>query len=314
MSAPKTLFFGTSAFAVPSLDVVADRSDLAGVVTQPDRPAGRGQRLQQSPVKRAALERGLRVYEPRRLRDFANEIASLAFDVFIVASYGKILPSELLALPALGALNVHPSLLPRYRGATPIQATLLAGDRETGVTIMLMDAGMDTGDIVLQERLEIGAEEDFATLHDRLAKLGARLLGDALALGERDGAFPRLPQRGEGSVTRPIAKPDLEIDWRWDAVRIANHVRAYAPAPAARAMLAETRVKILKARIGIGPSTSRLPRHAQGDKGAAGAIAGIDDEAAIVQCGNGTVAIESLIAPNHPRETGAAFAWRVGRT
>ncbi len=276
----KTLFFGTSAFAVPGLDVVADRSELAGVVTQPDRPAGRGQRLQQSAVKRAALERGLRVYEPKRLRDFASELQSVPFDAFVVASYGKILPKELLALPQLGALNVHPSLLPRYRGATPIQAALLAGDRETGVTIMLMDEGLDTGDIVLEERLAIGEDEDFASLHDRLAQLGATLLGEALARGESAGAFSSTPQEGEASITRPIAKADLEIDWSWPAARIVRHVRAYAPAPAARAMLGGVRVKILEAHVAP----------------------------------DGSVEIDALVAPNHGRESGAAFARRVQAT
>ncbi len=314
----KSLFFGTSAFAVPSLDVVADRTDLAGVVTQPDRPAGRGQRLQQSPVKRAALDRGLRVYEPRHLRDFASELRSLPFDAFVVASYGKILPAALLALPALGALNVHPSLLPRYRGATPIQAALLAGDRETGVTIMLMDAGMDTGDVVLQERLAIGEGEDFAGLHDRLAKLGAHLLGEAIAMGERDGLFARVPQHGEPSVTRPIAKTDLEIEWGWPAARIVNHVRAYAPTPAARAILANTQVKLLSCHVEAKTIACHPERSAEGAKSrdrreslAPGTIIGVSGDDLLVTCRDGTIAVESLVAPNHGRESGASFARRV---
>ncbi len=250
---------------------------MHGVVTQPDRPAGRGQRLTPTPVKAAALERALPVYEPRNLREFARELQSLDFDLFVVASYGKILPGELIGLPELGSLNVHPSLLPRYRGATPIQAALLAGDTETGVTIMQMDEGMDTGDVVLQERVAIREEETYGELHDRLAQIGARLLGDALDIAQRDAVLPRKPQRGAASVTRPISKRDLEVDWSWSAQRVVNHVRAYSPQPAARATLSGTKVKILRAHVGS----------------------------------DGAVAIDSLIAPNHGPESGAEFARRV---
>lgn len=275
----RALFFGTSAFAVPSFELVSDRMSLLGVVTQPDRPAGRGRRLRQTPVKAAALERGVRVYEPTRLREFAAEIRGLDIDCFVVASYGKIVPSELLDLPKMGSLNVHPSLLPRYRGATPIQAALLSGDRETGVTVMLMDAGMDTGDVVLQNAAAIRDDDDYRSLHDRLAKIGADLLGEAVLQGEQHGAFPHHPQQGEASLTRPIAKVDLEIDWSWPAQRIVNHIRAYSPQPAARAVLHGIRVKLLKAHI------------AQ----------------------DGSVIVDELIAPNHASETGKAFTGRVSK-
>ncbi len=285
---------------MPSLDVAADRTELHGVVTQADRPAGRGLRLQSSPVKRAAVARALPVYEPASLRAFARDMASLDFDAFVVASYGKILPPEVLGVPALGSLNVHPSLLPRYRGATPIQAALLAGDAETGVTIMLMDDGMDTGDIVVQERLQITDDDDFATLHDRLAGLGAHLLGRAIERGEREGHFPHRPQSGEASVTRPISKADLALDWCWPLARIVHHVRAYAPAPAARALLGETTVKVLEVG-GLGREAA-----------SPGTPLGIRDESLAVACADGVVAVRMLIAPNHGRESGAAFARRTG--
>jgi methionyl-tRNA formyltransferase len=284
----KTLFFGTSAFALASLDAVADRSALQGVVTQPDRPAGRGHRLTPTPVKRAALDRGLRVYEPLDLRAFSNEIESVPFDAFVVASYGRILPGSLLERPELGALGVHPSLLPRYRGATPIAAALLAGDEETGVTIMLMDRGMDTGDVVLQERVVIEPGENAGALHDRLAVLGARLVTRALDLGERDGAFPHRPQEGEASVTRPISRMDLDVDWQWPAQRIVNHVRAYAPSPAARALVGATPVKILAAHVARG-----------------------DEDGLRVACAGGAVVIDRLVAPNRAPESGAQYAARM---
>lgn len=267
----RALFFGTSAFAVPSLHVTAEKTQLAGVVTQPDRPAGRGHKLQPRPVKAAALELGLRVYQPASLKAFVAQLAQTPFDLFALASYGKILPQALIDLPALGALNVHPSLLPKYRGATPIQSALLAGETRTGVSIMLMDAGMDTGDIVLQEPVEIDADDDYGALHDRLALFGADLLGDAIDLAQR-GPLPRTPQRGEPSVTRPIRKEDLLIDWSWSPQRIVNTVRAFAPAPGARAVIDGESVKLLRA-------------HVEGDR----------------------VVIDELIAPSRGRMSGESY-------
>lgn len=292
----KTLFFGTSEFAVPSLQEVAQRTDLAGVVTQPDRPAGRGHKLRPTPVKAAALELGIAVHEPQSLRAFAREHASEGYDLFVLASYGRILPQELLDLPKLGALNVHPSLLPNYRGATPIQSALRNGDNETGVTIMLMDAGMDTGDIVLQERTPIAPEERYGELHDRLARFGAQALSHAIDFA-RSGHIPRTPQTGKPSVTRPLTKDDLAIDWQWPANKIVNTVRAFAPSPAARATLAGMPVKILNASIGAKPSALMPP----------GEIMGTADSAAIIRCGDGTVEVLELVAPNRGPQSGAAF-------
>jgi methionyl-tRNA formyltransferase len=282
----KTLFFGTSAFAVPSLRVVAERTQCAGAVTRPDRPAGRGHRLQSSPVKSAALELGLRVFEPLQLRGFARDMGGESFDLFALASYGRILPRELLALPALGALNVHPSLLPKYRGATPIQNAILQGDRETGVSIMLMDAGLDTGEIVLQQRVSVEPGESYGELHDRLAALGAQLLAQCFTLAER-GELGAHPQIGEPTLTRPINREDLRVDLSWAPERIVRAVCAYAPQPAARAEINGEVVKILRAHIGdagelvidelIAPNRGKMSgeqyrrsitlRQAQGDKG-----------------------------------------------
>ncbi len=267
----RTLFFGTSAFAVPSLHVTAEKTQLAGVVTQPDRPAGRGHKLQPTPVKAAALDLGLRVYEPASLKAFVAQLAQTPYDLFALASYGKILPQALIDLPVLGALNVHPSLLPQYRGATPIQSALLAGETRTGVSIMLMDAGMDTGDLVLQEPVEINADDDYGALHDRLALFGADLLGDAIDLALH-GPLPRTAQHGESSLTHPIRKEDLLIDWSWAPERIVNTVRAFAPAPGARAVIDGESVKLLRA-------------HVDGDR----------------------VVIDELIAPNRGRMNGESY-------
>ncbi len=245
----KTLFFGTSGFALPSLEVTAQRTQLQGVVTQPDRPSGRGQKLTPSPVKAAAHALRVPVFQPASLRDFAREIGERDFDFFVLASYGKIMPQSLLEIPRLGSLNVHPSLLPLYRGATPIQSALRDGVAETGVTIMLMDAGLDTGDIVLQERTPVLPQENYGELHDRLARFGAQALSHAIDAG-RGGAFPRIPQNGKATLTRPLRKDDLKVDWTGNAARIVNHVRSLSPNPAARAMLANTPVKILRAEVG----------------------------------------------------------------
>ncbi|MGA9020061.1 MAG: methionyl-tRNA formyltransferase [Candidatus Cybelea sp.] len=268
----KTLFFGTSAFAVPSLRVVAERTQCAGAVTQPDRPAGRGHRLQSTPVKLAALELGVRVFEPLQLRGFARDVGNEGFDLFALASYGRILPRELLAIPRLGALNVHPSLLPKYRGATPIQSAILSGELETGVSIMLMDAGLDTGEIVLQQRVAIEPDESYGELHERLAALGAELLGQCIALAER-GELTARPQVGEPTMTRPINREDLLVDLSWEPERIVRAVRAYAPQPAARAEINGEVVKILRAHV---------------------------DDA-------GELVIDELIAPNRGKMSGATY-------
>lgn len=244
----RTLFFGTSEFAVPSLHVLAARTNVAGVVTQPDRPAGRGHKLQPTPVKSAALDLSLRVYEPSKLKAFTDEIAGESFDLFALASYGRILPQALLDLPKLGALNVHPSLLPKYRGATPIQSALRNGDTETGVTIMLMDAGMDTGDIVLQERVAIEPDDTYGTLHDRLALYGGELLGEALDLAAK-GTLPRRAQTGAPTITAPISKDDLIVDPSWSPERIVAAVRAFSPQPGARMDVDGETIKVLRAHV-----------------------------------------------------------------
>lgn len=243
-----TLFFGTSGFAVPSLRVVAARTNLAAVVTQPDRPAGRGLRLKASAVKSAALELGVRVYEPPRLREFAEDVRDGSFDLFVLAAYGRILPAALLEVPRLGSLNVHPSLLPKYRGATPIQSAIANGERETGVSIMLMDSGLDTGDIVLARRIALEPTETYGELHERLAQVGAELLAAALDSARR-GELPHRPQMGESSLTRPLSKEDLIVDLTWPPQRVVDMVRALAPQPGARALLAGQIVKILRAHV-----------------------------------------------------------------
>lgn len=280
---------------------MAAKTDMYGVVTQPDRPSGRGHKIQPTPVKAAAEELGLRVFQPASLRAFAaEELRGLTLDLFGLASYGKILPQSVLDVPRLGALNVHPSLLPQYRGATPLQSALRDGVNETGVTIMLMDAGMDTGDVVLQERTPVRPDETYGELHDRLAHFGAQVLGHAIDLAE-SGHVPHLPQTGKPSVTKPLTKEDLLVDWSWDAARIVNAVRAFSPQPAARGTIAGVPVKIVRASIAARDNALEP-----------GAIAGVEGDAVVVAAGTGAVAIQRVVAPNKGEQSGAAFAQAVG--
>jgi methionyl-tRNA formyltransferase len=310
-SSPRAVFFGTSAFAIPSLHALRAHADVSLVVTQPDRPSGRGQKLQATPVKAAARDLGIATIEPERLRDTASALGAQRADLFVVASYGKIVPQAVLDLPRLGALNVHPSLLPLYRGATPLQSVLRDGGTETGVTIIVMDAGMDTGDVVLQECSPIDEGEAYGHLHDRLAVLGAELLARAVAQAV-DGTLARTSQREMGvpeaaiaaTLTRPLRGADLTVDWAWPASRIVNLVRSLSPTPLARATLgdSEETVKVVSARV----ADAR-------ERAEAGSPISYRD-AALVPCGEGDlVALERVVPPNRAPMSGGAYL-RMGAT
>ncbi|MBC5810204.1 MAG: methionyl-tRNA formyltransferase [Candidatus Eremiobacteraeota bacterium] len=279
------------------------------VVTQPDRPAKRGQKMLPTPVKNLALELDIPTLEPESLKDFADALGTAKPDLVVVASYGKIVPQTILDLAPLGALNIHPSLLPLYRGATPLQAQLRDGVTTGGVSIILMDAGMDTGDIVLQERRDIAPDETYGELHDRFAALGAEMLAQACAdLGA--GTLVRTPQRGLASdeaiaatLTRPLRKEDLELDWNWPAERIVNFVRSLSPIPGARAELAGERVKILRASV-----YRDGWRMTPGSDGPPGSLWFATEGAGIVTTGDGQLAVQRLVPPSRPPMDGAAFA------
>ncbi len=286
---------------MPALAQLRERTDLVGVVTQPDRPAGRGHKLQPTPVKAFALAHGLPVFEPLKLRAFAADLAALEPDVLVVASYGRIVPQAILDVPARGiAFNIHPSLLPLYRGATPLQTAIRDGARETGITIMAMDAGMDTGDILVQERTPLGADETYGALHDRLAARGAELLAVAIEALER-GTLVRIPQAESNppvdpgeiarTATHPLGKDDLRVDFGWPAQRIVDTIRSLAPAPGARATLEGEAVKIVRARLAH-----------------AGEPAFTTDGGMLVRAGDGAaVAVLDVVPPNRGRMSGAAY-------
>jgi methionyl-tRNA formyltransferase len=252
----RLIFMGTPGFSVPALDALAAAGhDIAAVYSQPPRPAGRGKAPRPSLIARRAEALGLEVRTPTRLRDAAEQaaFAALDADVAVVVAYGLILPQAVLDAPRLGCLNIHASLLPRWRGAAPIQRVILAGDAATGVSIMEMEAGLDTGPVLLDEVVPISPDDTAGTLHDRLAPLGARLIVEALA--RREDLAPRPQPETGATYAAKIDKAEARIDWARPAVEIDRLVRAMAPAPGAWCEMAGERVKVLAVRLaeGAGP-------------------------------------------------------------
>ncbi|NWG15332.1 MAG: methionyl-tRNA formyltransferase [Chloroflexi bacterium] len=252
----KVVFMGTPDFSVPTLQTLIEHHDVIGVVTQPDRPAGRSQQLQVSPVKLLAQAAGIPVFQPEKIRrpEAIAELRRWTPDVYIVAAFGQILPQAVLDIPPYGSINVHASLLPRWRGAAPIQAAIRAGDTETGITIMKMDAGLDTGPMLSQRAIPIMPDETGQSLHDRLAQLGAELLNETLP-GYLSGDIPPQPQPASGVTYAPqIKKEEGMIDWSLNAGAIERLVRAFTPWPGTYTFWKGQQLKILSgaAREGTG--------------------------------------------------------------
>ena len=249
----KLLFMGTPDFARESLEAVYNAGyEILGVVTNPDKPKGRGMKMVASPVKEFALEKGLNVYQPEKVRnneEFVEKIKSLKPDAICVVAYGKILPKEILEIPKYGCINVHGSLLPKYRGAAPIQWAVLNGDKETGVTTMYMDVGMDTGDMILKEKVEIGEDETTGELWDRLSKIGGKLLVETLKQIE-EGTAPREKQGEEFTMAPMLNKEMSKINWdEQTAQNIKNLVRGLNPIMGAYTFLDEKKIKFWKVDI-----------------------------------------------------------------
>ena len=243
----KIVFAGTPDFAVPCLRACANLGEVVAAYTQPDRPAGRGRGLQPSPVKLEAVLRGIPVHQPENFRSAASkaELRSLQPDVMVVVAYGLLLPQSVLDIPVHGCWNVHASLLPRWRGAAPIQRAIEAGDTRTGVCLMQMEKGLDTGPVLLAQAIDIGATETGGQLHDRLSELGARVLADALGLLRATIQLPPHPQTEDGATyARKLDKAEARLDWSQPARVLADKVRAFNPWPMAEAMLAGERVRI----------------------------------------------------------------------
>jgi methionyl-tRNA formyltransferase len=246
----KLIFAGTPEFAVPSLRAAAARGEVVAVYTQPDRPAGRGQIAQASAIKLAAIELGLPVFQPENFKtvEALEILQSHQADLMIVVAYGLILPTTVLNTPRLGCWNVHASILPRWRGAAPIQRAIEAGDEKTGVCLMQMDKGLDTGPLLLQMHLPIAANETGGSLHDKLSHLGAEVLSDGLKLARIGMQFQAVPQNETGmTYAKKIEKSEAILDWQLSAQALENKIRAFYPWPIAETKIQGERVRIYQA-------------------------------------------------------------------
>jgi methionyl-tRNA formyltransferase len=279
----RIVFMGTPQFAVKSLEACLKLGEVVAVVTQPDKPRGRGQEVSFSPVKKLAVARGLPVLQPTKIRgtDFADVLRKLEADVAVVTAYGKILPQDVLDAPRRGCVNVHASLLPRFRGAAPIQWAIAAGDEKTGVCLMQMDAGMDTGGVIDRAELPIGPEDTSATLHDKLSELGGVVLERSLARYVA-GELPVVPQPSEGVVMAPmIKKEDGKLDWHKSAAELERRLRAFTPWPGAFCTFEGALLKVAKAAVGTG-------------HGAPGTVLSASAAGVEVACGEGSLVLRSL--------------------
>lgn len=293
----KLIFAGTPEFAAQALDaILAAGHSVPLVLTQPDRPSGRGMALRPSPVKVRSLSAGLTVYQPPSLRDAVAQerLRSVDADAMVVAAYGLILPQAVLDLPRLGCINIHASLLPRWRGAAPIQRAILAGDRESGVCIMQMEAGLDTGPVLQSSSIPISDDDTAATLHDKLAMLGARLIVDAL---EKLPLTPT-PQPDVGvTYAAKIEKSEAPIDWRLSAPELARKVRAFNPFPGAVAELEGQVIKIWQAEVVDTGASGTAP----------GAILSADRSGVLVACGQGALRLTELQKAGGKRLPASSF-------
>ncbi|SMF99150.1 methionyl-tRNA formyltransferase [Burkholderia singularis] len=298
----RVVFAGTPEFAAAALAAIHEAGfPVPLVFTQPDRPAGRGMKLQASAVKRYALEHGIAVAQPASLRRAGKYPAEAAaalellhatpHDVMVVAAYGLLLPQEVLDLPRHGCINIHASLLPRWRGAAPIHRAIEAGDAQTGVTLMQMDAGLDTGAMLDDTRVAILSDDTTATLHDKLAAAGARLIVDALAELERAGSLASTPQPAEGvTYAEKIAKHEAALDWRKPAAALARQVRAFDPFPGGVGMLDGVALKIWAADA-VASRGDAVP----------GTIADAGPDGVVIACGEGALRVTQLQKPGGKR-------------
>lgn len=296
----RVVFMGTPEFAVPSLDALCDAGyDVVGVFTQPDRPAGRGKKLTACPVKQRAQARGLTVYQFEKLKapEGVEQLKALAPDVVVTAAFGQILTQTLLDIPTRGTVNVHASLLPRHRGSAPINWCLLQGDERAGVTIMLTDIGIDTGDMLASRDLEIGALETAGELTERLSRLGAELLKDTLPRYLSGTLTPVAQDEGQASYEPMLQKTMGEIDWTRDARTIANQVRGLNPWPCAYTDMAEGRLKLYLARA--------VACDAQAAPGTV--ITSSPKAGLVVKCGAGALEILEMQAPGGKRMAPKAY-------
>ncbi len=293
----KIIFAGTPQFAVSALAALLGEHQIIAVLTQPDRPAGRGMQLAASPVKQLALQHGMAVLQPASLKteEAQRPIAALHADVMVVAAYGLILPKAVLQLPRYGCLNIHASLLPRWRGAAPIPRAILAGDSETGITIMQMDEGLDTGDMLLRRACPIAQNDTAQTLHDKLAGIGADSILEALRLLQEGCLTPVRQDNGAATYAAKLLKSEAQIDWRQDARQIERAVRAFNPFPVCHASLDGVAIKIWQASL------------REGAQGEAGRVLAVDKLGITVACAKDALRLEVLQRPGGKAQPAAQF-------
>lgn len=293
----KIIFAGTPQFAATALEALLKEHQVTAVLTQPDRPAGRGMQLTQSPVKQLALQHGISVLQETSLKTEQAQqvIETLDADVMIVAAYGLILPKAVLQLPRYGCLNIHASLLPRWRGAAPIQRAILAGDHETGITIMQMDEGLDTGDMLLSRACPITSDDTANTLHDKLAELGAGCILEALKLLQ-SGSLLRVKQDNSvANYAAKLLKSEAQVDWQQNAQLIERAIRAYNPFPVCHAKIHGALIKFWQAK-------ECADRH-----GTPGQVLAVDKQGITVACGTGAICLQVLQRPGGKAQPAAQF-------
>lgn len=297
----RILFMGTSSFAVPTLRaLLKSRHEILGVVTQPDRPSGRGLQTRMSPVKQCASGLSLTIYQPETVRseEFIATVRDLHPDAIVVVAFGQIIPKALLDIPPCGCINVHASLLPKYRGAAPIHHALFNGETTTGVTTMLMDPGLDTGPILLQREIEILPEDNQGTLESRLAELGAQLLLETLDRLERNDITP-LPQDDSiATLARSVKKEDCRLDWKLDARSVVNRIRGCAPKPTAFAFWKGSELKVWSATA-MDYDTANAE---------VGEVLRVQPEGILVKAGNGAVLLTEVQPTSKRRMSASEFA------
>ena len=285
----KIIFAGTPDFAASALDaLLVNGYEVIAVLTQPDRPAGRGMHLAPSPVKKLAIHHNIPVMQPNSLKgeEVQRHLSELQADVMVVAAYGLILPKEVLSIPKYGCLNIHASLLPRWRGAAPIQRAILAGDVETGITIMQMDQGLDTGAMLLKKTCDINEDDTANSLHDKLAKLGAQAIIETLAQLDQGCLIETKQDDALATYAAKLIKSEAQLDWHQDSKELLRKVRAYNPVPAAYSTLNGTTIKIWEAE------------GSDSGEGEAGTILDVSKQGIKVACGHGSINLKVLQRPN----------------
>lgn len=308
-SRPRVVFMGTPDFSVPALEALIEwGAEVVAVVSQPDRPKGRGKKIQRTPVASCADQYGIPVYQwPRLKQESYDTLVSLKYDLAIVVAYGKILPKRYLTLPPWGCINLHGSLLPKYRGAAPIQWAIIGGESETGISVMHLDEGMDTGDVAYMKTLEIHPKETAGELYPRLSQLGAEALKEALDLWVKGELIFKEQNHDLATHAPMIFKEDALINWNQPAFKVAQHIRGVTPAPGAHTPLTEGSLKVHKVRLATQDEYQNLFKNHFDASPIAGTLMGIFNEGPVIACSEGALVLLEVQRPSRKVVQGGDF-------